>query len=378
MWVCAKCKSENYDNSQYCVKCGTAKSEENPKKSKAPLIAAVSLTVLVVLIAVVFLLWRNHRPSKADDSPISTQETVITPSTLTPVPTTTPTPTPTPIPALTRTMGPFSSGRFFFKNHASIVIPEGFTDEYSSDEDYVMQRDVAGYQYCFYNEELQMYIIFSEASVEAYTGTGRYGENAADVLQMLTQSYLDSKFGPDAWYYCNSGDFKLTGYDSSGNTIYYIFGIVDEAVIYTVEFDYPTSKRSTCDRIVERVEATFARGADSGSASLQDRVETSGANGAPSAADLDSLGTNVTYPASSDMYLDNYRYCVVQSSPGREAVFAFINMDMDKLQTEGNYYVVYNGTEVTVLAESRGYCCVIIPSMNKAGWINSKYLISVS
>ncbi len=94
----------------------------------------------------------------------------------------------------------------------------------------------------------------------------------------------------------------------------------------------------------------------------------------PSAADLDAINANITYPRN-EYYLSEYITKYVQASGNRRAVYAFINPNNQIGLTEGNYFTVYNGTEVTVIAQSSGYACVIIPSMNRAAWINSIYLI---
>ena len=44
-------------------------------------------------------------------------------------------------------------------------------------------------------------------------------------------------------------------------------------------------------------------------------------------------------------------------------------------EKEGNYFKVEDGTELIVLARNRyEFSCVLIPSMNAAGWIENRYL----
>ena len=95
----------------------------------------------------------------------------------------------------------------------------------------------------------------------------------------------------------------------------------------------------------------------------------------PSAADLDAINANIVYPRKEEYYLSEYITKYVQASGNRRAVYAFINPNKQAVMAVGNYFRVYNGTEVTVIAQSSGYACVIIPSMNRAAWINSIYLI---
>ena len=100
----------------------------------------------------------------------------------------------------------------------------------------------------------------------------------------------------------------------------------------------------------------------------------------PSAADLDAIHANIVYPHRVDMYLPYYKTAKVTPSPGKTAVYAFKDPDSknDPMRS-GNYFTVSRDTEVTVLAESSGYSCVIINESPKtAGWINSNYLAPIS
>ena len=99
----------------------------------------------------------------------------------------------------------------------------------------------------------------------------------------------------------------------------------------------------------------------------------------PSAADLDTINADIIYPHNAEMYLPFYKSAKVCPSPGKTAVYAFKDPDnKNDPMRSGNYYTVSRDTEVTVLAESLGYSCVIINDSQKAGWINSKYLVEIS
>ena len=89
--------------------------------------------------------------------------------------------------------------------------------------------------------------------------------------------------------------------------------------------------------------------------------------GRPSAADLDAVFAHIVYPSS---YLSEYRRATVQP-PGGDSVYAFSdpNQIWDRF-----YYTVPKGTEVVVLAEYRGFCCVILIEDGCAAWINGEYL----
>ena len=96
-----------------------------------------------------------------------------------------------------------------------------------------------------------------------------------------------------------------------------------------------------------------------------------GLNAGPSSSDLDAIHADIVYPSSDSMYLENYKIAVIN----RNAVYAFKDpMTKHDPMRKGNYYTVTRGTEVTVLAESSGYSCVIINETQTAGWINSNYL----
>ncbi len=97
----------------------------------------------------------------------------------------------------------------------------------------------------------------------------------------------------------------------------------------------------------------------------------------PSAADLDKINADIVYPRKDSYYLDSYETRYVRSSAGKEGVYCFKDpATKNGVMRSGNYFVVKNRTEVIVLARAGGYSCVLIPSMNSSGWINSDYLVS--
>ena len=293
-----------------------------------------------------------------------------------------PIPTMSPIPATTlaRNMGPFSSGLFTFINGETITIPDGFVDS-NVIGIYKPNPDVEQYNYDFYDKETDMHILLSEASEETLLQAYEKGYSLSpyrDLPLKVKGDLLDAlyedefTYRPSPVYFEKSLDsYVITGY--ADDNIYYTRVCSVEGVVYSISFLYPVANRDTCDRIVERVESSFSGIMDTeqSNSSFQSNTSTK-----PSSADLDAIGANITYPASESMYLDSYRYCKVQSSPGREAVYSFINPGLG--QADGNYYTVYNDTEVIVLAESNGYSCGIIPSLNKAGWIISTFLSPTS
>lgn len=89
----------------------------------------------------------------------------------------------------------------------------------------------------------------------------------------------------------------------------------------------------------------------------------------PSSADLDAIHSDIKYPNYAWMYLDEYISAVV--SP--DSVYCFKDPDTD-IWRKGNVYTVSAGTEVTILAKSEGYACVILTGTHNAGWIDEDYL----
>ncbi len=89
----------------------------------------------------------------------------------------------------------------------------------------------------------------------------------------------------------------------------------------------------------------------------------------PSAADLDAIRSDIKYPNYDWMYLDEY----VSAEVTPRSVYCFKDPDSD-IWRDGNVFIVYGGTEVTILAKSEGYSCVILTGTNYAGWINDSYL----
>lgn len=89
----------------------------------------------------------------------------------------------------------------------------------------------------------------------------------------------------------------------------------------------------------------------------------------PSAADLDAIRSDIKYPNYQWMYLDEY----ISAEVTAKSAYCFKDPDND-IWRDGNVFIVYRGTEVTILAKSEGYACVILTGTNDAGWINEVYL----
>ena len=234
-----------------------------------------------------------------------------------------------------------------------ILIPAGFEELYVEDN---MPDGCVRYSY--YNWDLDMWLSISEGT------SWEYGAYMSDVIDSNYNYYV--RIQPDIVNkYKSDHSFALTGY--SGENIYYLQGVIDHSTYYYLEIYYPTANRRDCDRITERVLNSF-------SSTGSQRSYGSGSNqygfcGSPSAADLDRIHANVKYPNYSSMYLDHY----VTATVTHRAVYCFRDPDRD-IWRSGNYYTVTRGTEVTILATSQGYACVIINSTNDAGWINLDYL----
>ena len=89
----------------------------------------------------------------------------------------------------------------------------------------------------------------------------------------------------------------------------------------------------------------------------------------PCAGDLDAIHSDIKYPNCDWMYLDEY----ISAEVARKSVYCFKDPDND-IWREGNVFIVPGGTEVTILAKSEGYACVILNGTSYAGWINEAYL----
>ncbi len=374
MWVCTKCSNSNYDNAMFCQRCGTSKPDSsghhdggNAKKRKWAIYATLGIIILGLTAWIVKLELDKRKSVETEiiepEVSTSVQQVIEEPASPSPA-------VATPIPTPVRTMGPFSSGLFRFVNGASLYIPTGFCDTNSSG-DYSMSigGNNCGYYYTFANPDIFMLITLYEAKVSEYTNTGRFGSSSEDVLRTLNEDWI-SEFGTPSGNALTDNGFKLTGYNDSD--IYYVFAVLDNNVIYTAYFSYPMENRSSCDQIVERVEASFVGVAGT---AVSSTVITS----RPSAADLEAIHADVVYPHSDSMYLPEYKYAEVVPSAGKTAVYAFKDPDTNNdPMRSGNYFTVDRDTKVIILAESSGYACVIIDDSQKAGWINSKYLTATA
>ena len=208
-----------------------------------------------------------------------------------------------------------------------------------------------GYDYGFWNAVQRMSITVSEEDVS--------GQRSSDVIDSEYSYY--SRSLPKATYDVKGRDaFVLSGYQ--GNSIYYIQGWLAHGTLYEISFDYPTRNRRLCDPVVEEVCGSFsAYGA---------QYPVTPASGIkPSSADLDMIRADIKYPNYQFMYLDYYEYAMVT----HKEVYVFKDPDTD-VWRRGNYFTVKYGTQVTILAKSEGYACVIFNDTNRAGWINLDYL----
>ena len=92
------------------------------------------------------------------------------------------------------------------------------------------------------------------------------------------------------------------------------------------------------------------------------------AEGKPGAQDLQEIGSQIEYPKGNE-YLAEYEYAEVRAPKGH-SVLGFGSADH-----QGSRYTVLNGEKVKILAERKGYSCVIVLSQAKGRWVNTKYLI---
>ena len=92
------------------------------------------------------------------------------------------------------------------------------------------------------------------------------------------------------------------------------------------------------------------------------------AEGKPGAQDLQEIGSQIEYPKGNE-YLAEYEYAEVRAPKGH-SVLGFGSADH-----QGSVYTVLNGEKVKILAERKGYSCVIVLSQAKGRWVNTKYLI---
>ena len=102
MWVCPKCKIDNYDNAQFCPRCGAKKpglKADTPKRKKWPAYAAVSAAVILVL-GIGYALFKDkpdesHPAAQTSPAPARTTPSLMpvytNPPSITPA---SPTPTP--------------------------------------------------------------------------------------------------------------------------------------------------------------------------------------------------------------------------------------------------------------------------------------------
>ena len=125
MWVCSKCKSNNYDNADYCSRCGTAKFATKTNRDTKQLAFIFSAVLVVLVIITGLILNSSKKPEAVSQTQIVT--VYITPAP-TPAPTSAPIPTPTPTPLYgTEYTGSVSgfSEKYFSSASASSELHEG-------------------------------------------------------------------------------------------------------------------------------------------------------------------------------------------------------------------------------------------------------------
>lgn len=89
---------------------------------------------------------------------------------------------------------------------------------------------------------------------------------------------------------------------------------------------------------------------------------------APSAADLEAIGSNIVYPKKSQ-YLD--RKVTVYITPWKDvSIYAF----SDPANTVKPTFLAEPGLQGIAIAETSGFSCVIFPELDRAGWVNWNYL----
>ena len=92
----------------------------------------------------------------------------------------------------------------------------------------------------------------------------------------------------------------------------------------------------------------------------------------PCAEDLNTVDPGVSHPDTNE-FLDAYEQKHVKTNQDLSGISCM--RILAEGEKEGNYFKVEDGTEIVVLARNRyEFSCVLIPSMNAAGWIESRYL----
>lgn len=230
---------------------------------------------------------------------------------------------------------------FYFTYGGSVTVPGNFEYHYNP---------TFPYRYDYYNENQEMLIILSEVNYSCDRHRFSIIEDTYDYYVRNNPNVVCERKTEDS--------FMLSGYINTD--IYYIYYKIAHDVLYSLQFYYPMNNRSSCDRIVESVCNSF----ETSTLSWEPNW-----NSYPSRADLDMIRANIKYPNYEFMYLDHY----ISTYVTHKAVYCFKDPDND-IWRKGNYFTVYYGTKVTILAESQGYACVILNDTLQAGWINCDYL----
>ena len=242
-----------------------------------------------------------------------------------------------------------------FANGGFLYIPTWFAAE-----SYSSNPPTREYAYNYYDESREMLIMLTETPASAYDVPE--SKILGQEFGLLTDTF------PSPTYVARRADwFVQSGYFGYENdSIYYAKVILAHHIVYTIRFYYPTANRRFCDAVVDDVCDSFS---STGVKYTEPGVLGQPTGAGPSPADLDRIRANIKYPNYSFMYLDDY----IVTTVTRKAAYVFRDPDRD-IWRSGNYYTVYRGTSVTILAESEGYACVIINDTQDAGWINCDYL----
>ena len=230
MWYCRKCGAENYENSNFCQKCGSSKNaEKNPFDAKIAIIASCAVVIVILVVWVIKLHSETVKPIETP------AYTTITTSFVTPVPTVRPastpvstykpisTPKPLEIYPFSGSLSNYTQIPFYFAS-ATSELKEGdilFTATYAMD-DSINRPWVEG--------------VRGNGSGESLTlSFGR--TESIDAISLHLGYALDSSY-----YYLNNRPKTIRFEFSDGSHADYLFGDVNQEQIIqlnkTVETSY--------------------------------------------------------------------------------------------------------------------------------------------
>ena len=158
-------------------------------------------------------------------------------------------------PAISAPVGPIGPGVLNFAYGAKILIFEGFTD--TSDGSYVDMGMPGGYQYHFYNELLSMRIDLYEAPLKNVLALGI----ASPVESFTADGYLDARYKElidrDDVTWSLRGDGFCSVMYVVDDTVYLERYIVDQDIVYVMEFRYPQAEAQSCYPLADTMIANF-------------------------------------------------------------------------------------------------------------------------